>query len=269
MAGAMSVAHDEIGKMAAFLPSLAKGTMAGSGPASLPIWAKNNMNRRVRVIDRRRLLAEDSPDEWRSRSDNTWVKICCFFVLFVVPLVVCNFFLTAYVLYIRSPDGGSITELDTIPELKITPASIPNLRQPPSVLIPEAPSEVAVPVLMNTTHRPAYRPPPSLTERPNVCSSILCRFAAQYYRAKLDESLDPCKDFYKYVCSTFKGANNQYRLTELDMEYTTTSIVRILHIPSSNQKSYEKAAALFQTCVLFVKNRKPEKRGKYQCPTFY
>ncbi|KAL3204310.1 hypothetical protein MRX96_041263, partial [Rhipicephalus microplus] len=42
-------------------------------------------------------------------------------------------------------------------------------------------------------------------ENPRVCSTPICRIAAQWLRARINPSVDPCQDFYGYVCSKFRG----------------------------------------------------------------
>lgn len=48
-------------------------------------------------------------------------------------------------------------------------------------------------------------PTPGLGE--NACTGPLCRFLAEWLRHSIDYTVDPCKDFYKYVCASFKGTD--------------------------------------------------------------
>ncbi|KAH6933921.1 hypothetical protein HPB50_018843 [Hyalomma asiaticum] len=47
------------------------------------------------------------------------------------------------------------------------------------------------------------------TKRENVSTSAVCRFVSQSLRSKLDETKDPCTDFYSYVCGEHKGISTQ------------------------------------------------------------
>ncbi|KAL3252959.1 hypothetical protein MRX96_054723 [Rhipicephalus microplus] len=39
----------------------------------------------------------------------------------------------------------------------------------------------------------------------NICTGPLCRFLAEWLRHSIDYTVDPCDDFYKYVCASFRG----------------------------------------------------------------
>ncbi|XP_064490383.1 uncharacterized protein LOC135401748 [Ornithodoros turicata] len=44
------------------------------------------------------------------------------------------------------------------------------------------------------------------------CKSTVCRWQGEYVRGKLDETVDPCKNFYEYVCSSAWFADNNEAL---------------------------------------------------------
>ncbi|KAL3211847.1 hypothetical protein MRX96_036242 [Rhipicephalus microplus] len=46
-----------------------------------------------------------------------------------------------------------------------------------------------------------------------ACTTTQCHIQSQWLRAKLDSTVDPCQDFYRYVCGSFRGTN-QYIETE-------------------------------------------------------
>lgn len=41
------------------------------------------------------------------------------------------------------------------------------------------------------------------SENGNVCSSPVCESEAESVLAKLDETVDPCEDFYRFACGSF------------------------------------------------------------------
>ncbi|KAL3225780.1 hypothetical protein MRX96_049109 [Rhipicephalus microplus] len=53
------------------------------------------------------------------------------------------------------------------------------------------------------------------------CTGIICRVLASRLRKKLDYSVDPCKDFYKFVCNTFRGVD-EFTHTKYLVEWMTS-----------------------------------------------
>ncbi|KAL1441924.1 hypothetical protein MTO96_031080 [Rhipicephalus appendiculatus] len=51
-----------------------------------------------------------------------------------------------------------------------------------------------------TPRRPWQHLEPPQRSGGDVCTSHVCRFASQWLRPKLDETKNPCEDFYGYVC---------------------------------------------------------------------
>lgn len=41
------------------------------------------------------------------------------------------------------------------------------------------------------------------SENNDVCSSAICELEAENVLAKLDETVDPCEDFYRFACGSF------------------------------------------------------------------
>ncbi|KAL1473333.1 hypothetical protein MTO96_003879 [Rhipicephalus appendiculatus] len=137
---------------------------------------------------------------------------------------------------LRNQSQGDTTTVDTLNPLNILKTSAPRITPP---------LEDYFPVATNTS----TETPGSGHIAPNdgdkngsaksECTGIDCRALASRLRCKLDYSVDPCKDFYKFVCNTFRGED----------EFTH---VRDPNIPLSNQLSWQKAAAMYQACLLFV-----------------
>ncbi|XP_075744127.1 uncharacterized protein LOC142802928 [Rhipicephalus microplus] len=103
------------------------------------------------------------------------------------------------------------------------------------------------------TEQPASRAPaivPTQTEviLDPVCTTTQCHIESQWLRPKLDSTVDPCKDFYRYVCGSFRGTN-QYIETQLAIEVSIVASIYKTDIPSTNQTSWQKVAALFKSCV--------------------
>lgn len=44
------------------------------------------------------------------------------------------------------------------------------------------------------------------SENSDVCSSAICELEAENVLAKLDETVDPCEDFYRFACGGFLNA---------------------------------------------------------------
>ncbi|XP_075744160.1 uncharacterized protein LOC142802962 [Rhipicephalus microplus] len=80
------------------------------------------------------------------------------------------------------------------------------------------------------------------------CAWGLCHVLASWIRSNLDYNADPCQDFYKYVCSKFRG-RNEFRHLERDISLSTIRYLLETKIPPSNQLSREKAAAMFHACL--------------------
>nr|XP_054929724.1 neprilysin-11-like [Dermacentor andersoni] len=88
-----------------------------------------------------------------------------------------------------------------------------------------------------------------------VCTTTNCSIIAQTLQSKLDNSVDPCQDFYRYVCGTFSEYNQVAQLS-LEIREATLSHLYITTVPSTGQTSWEKAAGLFRACLFVAhKNR--------------
>ncbi|KAL1476174.1 hypothetical protein MTO96_018751 [Rhipicephalus appendiculatus] len=89
------------------------------------------------------------------------------------------------------------------------------------------------------------------------CTSLSCRSLGQWIRAKLDYSVDPCKDFYAYVCNTFRGRDEFTHIHELIRLFTELRLL-VPFVPESNQLSWQKATGMYRACLNFVSSFKSE-----------
>ncbi|KAL1415638.1 hypothetical protein MTO96_029125 [Rhipicephalus appendiculatus] len=87
---------------------------------------------------------------------------------------------------------------------------------------------------------------------PNLLQDDITRI-----REKLDYSVDPCKDFYKFVCNTFRGQNEYTHAQDSIRIFTQLRLIVPL-IPASNQLSWQKAAGMYHACLSFASSYEPE-----------
>ncbi|XP_054930461.1 neprilysin-1-like [Dermacentor andersoni] len=73
----------------------------------------------------------------------------------------------------------------------------------------------------------------------------------------MDYTVDPCRDFFRFVCNTFRG-HDQFSEIINDIKISTISLLKDSRIPSSNQVSWQKAAGMFRACVSFLKSNRTE-----------
>ncbi|KAL1476173.1 hypothetical protein MTO96_018750, partial [Rhipicephalus appendiculatus] len=91
----------------------------------------------------------------------------------------------------------------------------------------------------------------------NECAECPCRSLAQQIRAKLDYGVDPCEDFYAYVCNTFRGKDEFTHNRESIRVYAQLRLIIPL-IPESNQLSWQKAAGMYHACLNLASSYEPE-----------
>ncbi|KAL1447460.1 hypothetical protein MTO96_044283, partial [Rhipicephalus appendiculatus] len=90
------------------------------------------------------------------------------------------------------------TKVDTLPSLYIPEISVPGVTRPS-----EQPRLHTANASATTPQDPHNAPTPV---RPDYdCSTCPCRSLAQRIREKVDYNVDPCQDFYKFVCNSFRG----------------------------------------------------------------
>ncbi|KAL3252218.1 hypothetical protein MRX96_054893, partial [Rhipicephalus microplus] len=86
-----------------------------------------------------------------------------------------------------------------------------------------------------TPGKPSQRLRSSAYRGGDICTSYICRFAAQWLRPKLDETINPCEDFYGYVCGTHGGVSQLGQTGDLvrwmiSMDLDFNSYARLLAI---------------------------------------
>ncbi|XP_064469043.1 neprilysin-1-like [Ornithodoros turicata] len=92
----------------------------------------------------------------------------------------------------------------------------------------------------------------------DVCNTFDCMIYEQLLKASLDRSLDPCENFYRYVCSAWdrthaRSVLDQHRRDHLKM---ISGKARDIKAPPTDQSATEKAAKYYQSCIeLAFKNR--------------
>ncbi|KAL1484297.1 hypothetical protein MTO96_032657 [Rhipicephalus appendiculatus] len=89
------------------------------------------------------------------------------------------------------------------------------------------------------------------------CTGLICRFVANGLRSKLDFDVDPCSDFYKFVCGKFRGPNT-FEHMKNSIEVGTFRDLSSSEVPPSHQLAWQKAAAMYQACVSFASSYAPE-----------
>ncbi|XP_070389083.1 uncharacterized protein [Dermacentor albipictus] len=157
---------------------------------------------------KRSSLGEEIPEEWDHQHNPGWVRLALFCVFGLLPVICCGILLTILLLSSQiSHDDTNAPIEETIGPLLVTGVSsrilrptlvqcrqTQHLRPKPSSMSPQP-----------TTTAPA--PPGDDHVKNPVCSAIDCHFVAQWLRSKLDSNVDPCQDFYRYVCGTFSLYN--------------------------------------------------------------
>ncbi|KAH7953760.1 hypothetical protein HPB49_011971 [Dermacentor silvarum] len=89
------------------------------------------------------------------------------------------------------------------------------------------------------------------------CHNGGCRRLADFLRASINRSADPCNDFYNYVCSrsdytdTFKKIKNQ----TMD---NLISLLRTSVVPERGQSAVQKMVSLFRACVSLAEENRYE-----------
>ncbi|KAL3184314.1 hypothetical protein MRX96_032115 [Rhipicephalus microplus] len=91
----------------------------------------------------------------------------------------------------------------------------------------------------------------------STSSNLLKDVITTRIREKLDYSVDPCEDFYKFVCNTFRG-HNEFSQAQDSVRLFTLMRLIVPLIPESNQNSWQKAAGMYHACLNFVSSYEPE-----------
>ncbi|KAL3210534.1 hypothetical protein MRX96_008682 [Rhipicephalus microplus] len=145
---------------------------------------------RARIPDHFLLFEDRSSEKFSKRPG--YDRVLFLFVVTLVLVVIGSVFVLIYLPYFQPSEELHTTGIDTHSGRWIPTVSVPDFLPLPPAFVP------------NKTH--AVVPVPSNPgENPRVCSTPICRIAAQWLRARINPSVDPCQDFYGYVCSKFRG----------------------------------------------------------------
>ncbi|KAL1421516.1 hypothetical protein MTO96_023078 [Rhipicephalus appendiculatus] len=183
---------------------------------------------------------EHGPQDGRKR-DSTNLTLT---FLLAVGLGLCCSMVLLVVIFSRQSADTDFTKLDTLAFLHVPKTSAPSVTSP---------SGTTSSHFKNTSvtfpDRGHLIPSTGLGE--NLCTGSLCRFLAEWLRYSIDYTVDPCQDFYKYVCASFRGTDT-LKHVENAIEISSLTDLLIAEFPSSNQLSWQKAAALYQSCMSFT-----------------
>ncbi|KAL1421108.1 hypothetical protein MTO96_023460 [Rhipicephalus appendiculatus] len=142
------------------------------------------------------------------------------------------------------------TKVDTLPSLYIPEISVPGVTRPS-----EQPRLHTANASATTPQDPHNAPTPV---RPDYdCSTCPCRSLAQRIREKVDYNVDPCQDFYKFVCNSFRG-HSEFENVKDSIRLFSQLRLTVPYIPESNQLSWQKAAGMYHACLNFVSKHEPE-----------
>ncbi|KAL1445835.1 hypothetical protein MTO96_044786 [Rhipicephalus appendiculatus] len=99
------------------------------------------------------------------------------------------------------------------------------------------------------------------TAQPDGCLTSDCRFVADKMLAAMNQSVQPCNDFYEYMCGNYQGPDanifGAVSLTACNLDVVWSKRSEILWkeqlkstaVPEVGQSAWEKAAGMFQACV--------------------
>ncbi|KAL1487219.1 hypothetical protein MTO96_008164 [Rhipicephalus appendiculatus] len=197
-------------------------------------------------------LLDDSYEEQRKRRYNR--SITLFFCLLVLlPVVLCSIYL-AVLLLSKLPEDRSTEMVDRVDELQVPTFSMPRVGRTPSTDDHgPGPSDVpaSAPKIPSRHHFPHRR------FGDVECESLICRFVSQWLRSIISPSVDPCTDFYRYVCGSFRGMSQLSHLSK-DTKVANIKFLAQTPVPPLNQLAAQKVAGLYQLCVAFVTSQVSE-----------
>ncbi|KAL1442733.1 hypothetical protein MTO96_007751 [Rhipicephalus appendiculatus] len=186
--------------------------------------------------------------EMRRHRNTKRINLCLVVVLVVGMGLFCFLFVLGFMS--SNQTDGDPTTVDTLPSLSFTGISVPGVtrrsEQPrphgtnSSTASPKDPQNVPTPL------EPLYE-----------CSTCRCRTLGTQIREKLDYSVDPCTDFYKFVCNSFRGYN-EFANTRDSVKLFTLLRLIVPYIPESGQLSWQKAAGMYHACLNFASSYEPE-----------
>ncbi|KAH7956284.1 hypothetical protein HPB52_007878 [Rhipicephalus sanguineus] len=160
------------------------------------------------VMEHSAISMEDILDEGTALQDGDHlIRATVICLLCLLPLVSCCIVVAYFITYNEQSDDVSDTPKDAttgvlhVPEVPVLLRSLP----PPRGYQTEQPVSGA----------PAAVPTQTEEFQGPVCTTSDCHFVSQWLRAKLDFTVDPCQDFYRYVCGSFRGYNQLFDTEDL------------------------------------------------------
>ncbi|XP_064469194.1 endothelin-converting enzyme 1-like [Ornithodoros turicata] len=94
-----------------------------------------------------------------------------------------------------------------------------------------------------------------------VCTSESCRIYSSLLSRSINESEDPCDNFYQYVCAGWKTQHAQTSVYKEHMKYFVNAVaktMRRVQVPRHGQTAVHQAAAIYQRCAAIVTEGKEE-----------
>ncbi|KAL1415645.1 hypothetical protein MTO96_029132 [Rhipicephalus appendiculatus] len=180
----------------------------------------------------------------------------CWIFLFLTSLIVlllgvlCCILLLPFLVTEQSQVKDDITA-DTLAALRVPRTLAPMVTQPT-----KKPSPLPCSISTTTPPIPKHFVPASHLEG-DKCVGPLCIYVANMLRSKISTYIDPCVDFYQYVCGTFRGWST-IKDVQIAIKVGEIAALAAVKAPSSHQSPIQKAAAMYQACVSFATSREQE-----------
>ncbi|XP_065289048.1 neprilysin-1-like [Dermacentor albipictus] len=222
---------------------------------------------------------QEDNEEWQSGSspDSIPLMVCVFGLL---PGIMIAALLTIYFVSsdsvseatmkgTQAPEspGGSVVvpSVESISPRQSHTVETPSpLSTTKTVPIPKVSPVVGTETALPTTVSPETALPttisPSVGAGDKVCLTDECHFVAQWLRQKLVPEANPCEDFYRFVCGTFKDGPDLTAFTRGNdtMRSITIGAAYAARVPATGQTSWQKAAGMFQACASLIATNRTE-----------